>query len=75
MSPAFETYLARIYTDREERARFLADPRAHAASMGLSPAECDALAAIDRDGLALAAESFERKREISSKVKRDGRPR
>jgi hypothetical protein len=62
VSPAFETYLARIYTDGEERARFLTDPRARAVDFGLSPAECDALAVIDRDGLALAAESFERKR-------------
>jgi hypothetical protein len=61
MSPAFEAYLARIYTDREERELFLADPRTRAADLGLSRAECDALAAIDRDGLALAAESFERK--------------
>jgi hypothetical protein len=74
VSPAFETYLARIYTDREERARFLADPRARAEALGLSSAECDALAAIDRDGLALAADSFERKRHASSDTGRR-RPR
>lgn len=63
MSPAFEAYLARIYTDRAELAAFLSDPRARAAGFGLSPAECDALARIDRDGLVLAAQSFDRKRD------------
>lgn len=61
MSPAFEAYLAKIYTDEAERAAFLADPRGRAAAARLSPAEVDALAAIDRDGLVLAAASFERK--------------
>ena len=63
MSPAFEAYLARIYTDEAERAAFLADPRGRAAAARLSPAEVDALAAIDRDGLALAVQSFQRKRD------------
>ena len=63
MSPAFEAYLARIYTDDAERAAFLADPRGRAAAVRLSPAEVDALAAIDRDGLALAVQSFRRKRD------------
>ncbi|MGA7991357.1 MAG: hypothetical protein WCC53_08005 [Thermoanaerobaculia bacterium] len=62
MSPAFEAYLARIYTDEGERALFLADSRGRAAAAGLAPAEVDALAEIDRDGLALAAQSFARKR-------------
>ena len=62
MSPAFEAYLARIYTDEAERALFLADPRGRAAAAGLATAEIDALAAIDRDGLLLAASSFEKKR-------------
>lgn len=62
MSPAFEAYLAKIYTDAAERTQLLADPRARAAAVGLSPEEIDALAAIDRDGLALAAASFSRKR-------------
>lgn len=63
MSPAFEAYLAKIYTDAAERTLFLADPRARAAAAGLAPAERDALAAIDRDGLVLAAASFQRKRD------------
>ena len=67
MSPSFEAYLARIYTDEAERAAFLTDPRGRAAAAGLSPAEAEALAKIDRDGLALAAESFERKRDASKR--------
>lgn len=62
MSPAFESYLARIYTDDRERALFLADARGRAAAAGLAPAEVDALAAIDQDGLLLAAASFGKKR-------------
>ncbi len=62
MSPGFEAYLARIYTDDAERALFLADPRGRALAADLSPAESDALAAIDRDGLVLAAASFDKKR-------------
>lgn len=63
MSPAFEAYLARLYTDAAERTLFLTDPEARAAAAGLSPAERDALARIDRDGLALAVQSFQRKRD------------
>jgi hypothetical protein len=63
VSPAFEGYLARLYTDEVERTLFLADPRGRAAAARLSPAEIDALAAIDRDGLALAVQSFQRKRD------------
>ena len=62
MSPAFEGYLARLYTDATERERFLADPRGTASAAGLPAADLDALERIDRDGLILAAESFRRKR-------------
>jgi hypothetical protein len=75
VSPAFEAYLARIYTDDAERALFLADPRGRAAAARLSPAEAEALAAIDRDGLALAADSFERKRDAASSHPGRRRPR
>ena len=60
--PAFEAFLARIYTDAEARARFLADPAGEARRAGLSDEESAALASVDRAGLALAAESFARKR-------------
>jgi hypothetical protein len=65
MSPAFEAILARIYVDDGARKEFLADPLAFARKSGLSAAECDALAAIDRVGLEMAAASFARKRDIA----------
>jgi hypothetical protein len=60
--PAFEAFLARIYAEADARARFLADPRGEALRAGLTAAEADSLARIDREGLALAAASFARKR-------------
>ena len=62
MSPGFETFLARLYTDPGTRARFLLDPAAVARAAGLKLEECAALSRIDRAGLELAAQSFERKR-------------
>ena len=32
MSPAFESFLARLYVERPARERFLADPRGEAAA-------------------------------------------
>ena len=58
----FESFLARLYTDERLRARFLRDPRGVAAAEHLSPAQVEALAAIDRAGLVLASESLARKR-------------
>lgn len=60
--PGFEAFLARIYTDAEARARFLADPEGEAARAGLASGERAALAAIDRVGLELASRSFAVKR-------------
>jgi len=59
---ALEAFLARLYTDANARRNFLADPRGSAVRAGLEPSEVDGLAAIDRDGLELAARSFEKKR-------------
>lgn len=59
---AIERFLARLYTDAALLARFLANPRAVCADAGLDDGETEALARIDRDGLALAAESYARKR-------------
>jgi len=59
---AFEAFLARLYVDADARARFLADPGGETERAGLTPAECSALAAIDRVGLELAAASYDRKR-------------
>jgi len=60
---ALEAFLARIYTDHDARVRFLANPRDEARLAGLSDAECAALERIDRAGLEMAANSFERKRQ------------
>jgi hypothetical protein len=58
----FEAFLARLYTDEQARRDFLTDPRGTAARVGLEPSEIDSLAAIDRVGLELSAESFAGKR-------------
>jgi hypothetical protein len=58
----FEAVLARLYVDAEFRHRFLSNPSIEGESAGLSPTQIEALAALDRDDLALAARSFERKR-------------
>jgi hypothetical protein len=62
MSPAFESFLARLYVDRSARDRFLADPRGAAAAAGLTAGEIAAAVEIDRAGLELAARSFAHKR-------------
>ena len=62
-SPAFEAFLARLYTDEALLKRFFADPRGEAQRFGLSVEECDYLAAVDQVGLRIAADSFRKKRE------------
>jgi hypothetical protein len=57
-----EALLARIYTDADERARFLADPQGYALAAGLDPQQAAALTQIDRAGLTLAARTFAHKR-------------
>lgn len=61
-SPALETYLARLYTDDALRAAFLLDPQAQALLNDLSPEEAEAMAAMDRIGLQMAAASYRAKR-------------
>lgn len=61
-SPALETYLARLYTDDALCAAFLLEPRAQALLHGLSQQEAEAMAAMDRVGLQMAAASYRRKR-------------
>ncbi|NHQ90072.1 hypothetical protein [Janthinobacterium lividum] len=61
-SPALETYLARLYTDDALRAAFLLEPLAQALRHGLSPQEAEAMAAMDRIGLQMAAASYRSKR-------------
>lgn len=62
---ALEAFLARLYTDAALRHRFLADPRAEALRAGLPGATAQALAAIDRDGLVLTAESLAQRRALA----------
>jgi hypothetical protein len=61
--PAFEAFLAKLYTDDQFRAQFLTSPRTVASRVGLSAGECEALEKIDRLGLELASASYKRKRE------------
>lgn len=61
-TPAFERFLARLYVDADARDRFLREPLEEAQRAGLTAAQCEALQAIDRTGLELAARSFARKR-------------
>jgi hypothetical protein len=58
-----EAFLARIYVDAKARERFLSDPTAEARAAGLSPDEVEAVTQIDQVGLALFADSLERKRQ------------
>jgi hypothetical protein len=67
MSPAFETFVARLYVDETLRRAFLADAAATATRAGLMPDEIRAVCAIDRTGLELAARVFEHKRRRGAK--------
>lgn len=62
MSPAFETFVARLYVDEKLRQAFLADAAAVAEGAGLTADEIRAVERIDRTGLELAAQVFEHKR-------------
>ncbi len=62
MSPAFESFVARLYVDETLRRAFLVDAVATATRAGLTPDEIRAVGAIDRTGLELAARVFEHKR-------------
>jgi uncharacterized protein (UPF0276 family) len=58
----FEHVLARLYTDRDARERFLRNPAGESSTFGLDASHREALARIDRAGLELAAASFASKR-------------
>jgi hypothetical protein len=62
MSASLETYLVKLYLDRDARRAFLADPRRAATAAGLDARDVAALERVDRDGLELAARSFAAKR-------------
>lgn len=63
-SAHLEALLARIYVDEPLRANFLAAPEKFADRHSLSIEDTAALVAIDRTGLAMAARSFARKRQL-----------
>jgi len=60
--PPLESFLARLYTDPEMRARFLDDPANEAQRAGLSALNCAAVVKINPVELRLAARSFAHKR-------------
>jgi hypothetical protein len=61
-SPRFETFLARLYSDREFLAHFMRAPENVTREAGLDAREQQAALAIDRAGLLMAARSYESKR-------------
>ena len=62
MPDSVQQFLARLYTDAELRARFLARPYEEARAAGFDEERARELAKIDAEELALAAESFAKKR-------------
>jgi hypothetical protein len=61
-SPRIEALLARLYTDDAALAAFLRSPVETAKAFGLEPGEAASLAAVDHDGLVMAAASYRAKR-------------
>jgi hypothetical protein len=57
-----EELLARVYSDADAAAAFAADPQGEARRAGLPESVVGRLARIDQVGLALATQSFARKR-------------
>jgi hypothetical protein len=70
-SPQFETFLARLYSDREFLDEFLRAPERVTRDAGLDHREQQAAVAIDRAGLLMAARSYELKRQAR---RRSGSP-
>jgi hypothetical protein len=62
-SRQFETFLARLYSDREFLEDFMRSPEGVVREAGLDHREQQAALAIDRGGLLMAARSYELKRQ------------
>ena len=62
-SRQFETFLARLYSDREFLEHFMRSPEGVVGEAGLDRREQQAALAIDRAGLLMAARSYELKRQ------------
>jgi hypothetical protein len=73
-SPRLEALLARLYTDDAALAAFLRSPVETAWAYGLDADEASALAAVDRDGLVMAAASYRAKRAARTRRHRWRRP-
>lgn len=67
MPASVQHFLARLYTDADLRARFLARPYEEARAAGFDDERARELQKIDAEELALAAESFARKKNIRGK--------
>lgn len=61
-SKQFETFLARLYSDRVFRERWLATPEQVVHEAGLDDQQQRAALALDKPGLLMAARSYEFKR-------------
>jgi hypothetical protein len=59
---AVETLLARLYSDADCLRDFVEDPLRVSRAAGLDEREAAGMAAMDRTGLEMAAESYSRKR-------------
>ena len=62
-SPQFETFLARLYSDRKFLEHFMRTPESVTREAGLDHREQQAALAIDRAGLLMAARRYELKRQ------------
>ena len=71
---ALEAVLASLYSDAALLAEFMQDPESVARNAGLDEQGVAALLSIDREGLAMAAHSYARKRD-SHATKRGARSR
>jgi hypothetical protein len=60
---ALEAFLARLYSDAAAYRAFVADAAGEATRAGLAPADVARVAAVDRAALALAVQSFAKKRD------------
>ncbi|MDB5598970.1 MAG: hypothetical protein JWN71_1014 [Xanthobacteraceae bacterium] len=58
MQADLERFWARLLTEPDFRARFIADPAGFAAQNGLSPEECDAVVRTQVQDLHTAARSY-----------------
>ncbi len=59
---ALEAFLARLYTDAALLAEFMRNPESIARGAGLDEQGVRAMLSIDREGLAMAAGSYAKKR-------------